>query len=128
MNAFPPEVVRVDVDDAELGVVRWRADPGAPVVFAVHSFTARQPFISPRLFLNRNYSLGLFLAFMFGMLNFAPMVLSVPSTISVRKVDLAVELQILTYHEQRKANAAPRNADGAQLHQLSGDRQRGATA
>ncbi len=61
-------------------------------------------------------------------LNFAPMVLSVPSTISVRKVDLAVELQILTYHEQRKANAAPRNADGAQLHQLSGDRQRGATA
>lgn len=61
-------------------------------------------------------------------LNFAPMVLSVPSTISVRKVDLAVELQILTYHEQRKANANPRNGDGAQLHQLSGDRQRGATA
>ena len=61
-------------------------------------------------------------------LNFAPMVLSVPSTISVRKVDLAVELQILTYHEQRKASANPRNADGAQLHQLSGDRQRGATA
>ena len=40
MNAFPPEVVRVDVDDAELGVVRWRADPGAPVVFAVHSFSS----------------------------------------------------------------------------------------
>lgn len=61
-------------------------------------------------------------------LNFAPMVLSVPSTISVRKVDLAVELQILTYHEQRKANASPRGADAAQLHQFSGDRQRGATA
>ena len=61
-------------------------------------------------------------------LNFAPMVLSVPSTISVRKVDLAVELQILSYHEQRKANAAPRAAESAQLHSLSTDRQRGATA
>lgn len=39
MNSFPPEVVRVDVGDVELGVVRWRADPGAPVVFAVHGFS-----------------------------------------------------------------------------------------
>jgi len=39
-------------------------------------------------------------------LNFAPVVLSVPTGISVRKVDLAVELQILSYHEQRRANAA----------------------
>jgi redox-sensing transcriptional repressor len=61
-------------------------------------------------------------------LNFAPTVLSVPSTISVRKVDLAVELQILSYHEQRKANAVPRPADGAQVHSFSTDRQRGATA
>jgi len=61
-------------------------------------------------------------------LNFAPTVLSVPSTISVRKVDLAVELQILSYHEQRKANVVPRSGDGAQLHSFSADRQRGATA
>ena len=40
MNTFPPEVVRVDVGDAELGVVRWRADPGAPVVFAIHGFSS----------------------------------------------------------------------------------------
>ena len=38
-------------------------------------------------------------------LNFAPVVLSVPVGISVRKVDLAVELQILSYHEQRRLNA-----------------------
>jgi redox-sensing transcriptional repressor len=38
-------------------------------------------------------------------LNFAPVVLSVPVGITVRKVDLAVELQILSYHEQRRANA-----------------------
>jgi len=36
-------------------------------------------------------------------LNFAPVVLSVPRSIEVRKVDLAVELQILSYHEQRRA-------------------------
>jgi len=39
VNSFPPEVVRVDVGDASLGVVRWRADPGAPVVFALHGFS-----------------------------------------------------------------------------------------
>lgn len=36
-------------------------------------------------------------------LNFAPTVLSVPSHVDVRKVDLSIELQILAYHEQRKA-------------------------
>ena len=39
-------------------------------------------------------------------LNFAPVALSVPDGVSVRKVDLAVELQILTYYEQRKAALA----------------------
>jgi redox-sensing transcriptional repressor len=36
-------------------------------------------------------------------LNFAPVVLSVPDTVEVRKVDLSIELQILAFHEQRKA-------------------------
>jgi redox-sensing transcriptional repressor len=35
-------------------------------------------------------------------LNFAPCVLSVPEGVDVRKVDLATELQILAFHEQRK--------------------------
>lgn len=34
-------------------------------------------------------------------LNFAPILLSVPETVTVRKVDLSSELQILAYHEQR---------------------------
>ena len=38
-------------------------------------------------------------------LNFAPTVLSVPEGVDVRKVDLSIELQILAYHEQRKAAA-----------------------
>jgi redox-sensing transcriptional repressor len=37
-------------------------------------------------------------------LNFAPVVLVVPPGVTVRKVDLAVELQILSYHEQRRAS------------------------
>jgi len=41
-------------------------------------------------------------------LNFAPTVISVPRSIQVRKVDLAVELQILSYHEQRRAGGAIR--------------------
>jgi redox-sensing transcriptional repressor len=36
-------------------------------------------------------------------LNFAPAVLSVPEIVDVRKVDFSIELQILAYHEQRKA-------------------------
>ncbi len=35
-------------------------------------------------------------------LNFAPVVLSTPLGVDVRKVDLATELQILAFHEQRK--------------------------
>ncbi len=39
-------------------------------------------------------------------LNFAPFVLTVPPGVMVRKVDLAVELQILSYYEQRRVAAA----------------------
>jgi redox-sensing transcriptional repressor len=37
-------------------------------------------------------------------LNFASHVLSVPDGVDVRKVDLSIELQILSFHEQRKAS------------------------
>ena len=38
-------------------------------------------------------------------LNFAPTILAVPSEVSLRKVDLAVELQILSFYQQRKVAA-----------------------
>jgi redox-sensing transcriptional repressor len=41
-------------------------------------------------------------------LNFAPAKLAVPDGVTVRKVDLAVELQILAYYEQRGAEDRPR--------------------
>ena len=37
-------------------------------------------------------------------LNFAPCVLAVPEGVDVRKVDLAIELQILSFHEHRKSS------------------------
>jgi len=39
-------------------------------------------------------------------LNFAPIVLTAPSGVNVRKVDLAVELQILSFYQQRSVPAA----------------------
>ena len=56
-------------------------------------------------------------------LNFAPIVLSVPAGITVRNVDLAVELQILSYHEQRRAAARDTS-----LKVVPGESGRGATA
>lgn len=38
-------------------------------------------------------------------LNFAPVLLAVPPGVEVRQVDLAVELQILAFHEQRRVAA-----------------------
>jgi redox-sensing transcriptional repressor len=55
-------------------------------------------------------------------LNFAPVVLVVPAGVTVRKVDLAVELQILSYHEQRRAS------QGAPLHGIPANVGRGASA
>ena len=40
-------------------------------------------------------------------LNFAPVVLTGPDGVDVRKVDLSIELQILAFHEQRKAAGLP---------------------
>jgi len=44
-------------------------------IFLVHISTAKNPFIRPALFLNRNYSIGLAISFIFGMLSFVPLVL-----------------------------------------------------
>lgn len=47
-------------------------------IFVVHCLTVEKPFLSPRLLLNRNYSIGLLLVTIYGMLNFTPMVLLPP--------------------------------------------------
>jgi redox-sensing transcriptional repressor len=43
-------------------------------------------------------------------LNFAPTILSVPDEVSLRKVDLAVELQILSFYQRRKGGDGQRRS------------------
>jgi redox-sensing transcriptional repressor len=53
-------------------------------------------------------------------LNFAPTTIAVPPGVSVRKVDLAVELQILAFYEQRKATLAEVKRRGKAVADLAG--------
>ncbi|MFZ5869052.1 MAG: redox-sensing transcriptional repressor Rex [Actinomycetota bacterium] len=48
-------------------------------------------------------------------LNFAPVVLQVPDGVELRKVDLSTELQILAFHEQRKAASEAVRAAGMEV-------------
>jgi redox-sensing transcriptional repressor len=51
-------------------------------------------------------------------LNFAPALVSVPKDVQVRKVDLAVELQILSFYQQRRGT--PPAPAPAPAHELAG--------
>jgi redox-sensing transcriptional repressor len=53
-------------------------------------------------------------------LNFAPVVLNVPSGVDVRKVDLSIELQILAFHAQRRSALGP----GDSARETAGTRRR----
>jgi DHA2 family multidrug resistance protein len=44
-------------------------------LFLAHSLTAERPFLNLRLLLDRNYAVGLVLVFIYGMVNFTPIVL-----------------------------------------------------
>jgi redox-sensing transcriptional repressor len=46
-------------------------------------------------------------------LNFAPALVSVPPDVQVRKVDLAVELQILSFYQQRRSGGLGAAGDAA---------------
>jgi len=48
-------------------------------------------------------------------LNFAPTVVSAPPGVSLRKVDLAIELQILSFYQQRRQTAAATDGNGARV-------------
>ncbi|MGK0171658.1 MAG: DHA2 family multidrug resistance protein [Gammaproteobacteria bacterium] len=48
---------------------------GAIYVFIVHTLTAKEPFLNPGMLRDRNFTIGVLITFVFGMLNFTPMVL-----------------------------------------------------
>ncbi len=47
-------------------------------IFLVHVLTTRTPYLNPKLFLDRNYTMGAILVFIYGTMNFTPMVLYPP--------------------------------------------------
>jgi redox-sensing transcriptional repressor len=53
-------------------------------------------------------------------LNFAPVVLQVPDDVEVRKVDLAVEMQVLSFHVARRADGAGTGVNGAEVPGVDG--------
>ncbi len=60
-------------------IVAYAAVAGlAMYAFIVHSVTAEQPFLDPKLLADRNFTIGIILIFVFGMLNFTPMTLLPP--------------------------------------------------
>jgi redox-sensing transcriptional repressor len=48
-------------------------------------------------------------------LNFAPTVVAAPNGVSLRKVDLAIELQILSFYQQRRQASGARDGNGARV-------------
>ena len=44
-------------------------------MFVMHTLTARQPFLNPKLLLDRNFSIGILIAFVMGMLSFTTLTL-----------------------------------------------------
>lgn len=95
----------VDIDPAKVGMViggvRVRRVNELPAV--VRSRSISIGVIATNAAAAQDAADRLVAAGVTSILNFAPTVLSVPRGISVRKVDLAVELQILSYHEQRRS-------------------------
>ena len=101
MPVTPPEGADVDAvagaGTGIVGVATAAAGVGAPPATAVFAFQASDVTVqTPRL----NNTLGaLVAAGIFSILNFASGVVVVPSGIEVRQVDLALELQMLAFHE-----------------------------
>ena len=102
-RGFPVAAI-VDVDPAKVGTVlggvRVRAVDELPQI--VHSKRINIGVVATPAGAAQDAADRLVAAGVTSILNFAPIVLSVPAGIEVRKVDLAVELQILSYYEQRR--------------------------
>jgi len=116
----------VDIDETKVGTVvaGVRVRHLSDLAQVVHSRNISIGVIATPAASGQDAADALVAAGVTSILNFASTVLSVPHGISVRKVDLAVELQILSYHEQRRANMAQQGS----LRAVPGERRRGASA
>jgi redox-sensing transcriptional repressor len=99
----------VDADPAVVGTViaRHTVRSAAEIEQIIERFCVSIGVIATPATVAQNVCDRLVAAGVTSILNFAPVVLNVPSGVDVRKVDLSIELQILAFHAQR------RNGNGA---------------
>ncbi len=98
----------LDCDPAVVGTViaRHTVRSAAEIEDVVERFAVSIGVIATPAKAAQNVCDRLVAAGVTSILNFAPVVLSVPSGVDVRKVDLSIELQILAFHAQRRGAVA----------------------
>ena len=102
----------VDCDPAVVGTViaRHTVRSDAEIEDVIDQFDVSIGVIATPAAAAQNVCDRLVAAGVTSILNFAPVVLNVPSGVDVRKVDLSIELQILAFHAQRRsADGRPRS-------------------
>jgi redox-sensing transcriptional repressor len=99
----------VDCDPAVVGsvIARHTVRSAADIEDVIRRFDVSIGVIATPAAVAQNVCDRLVAAGVTSILNFAPVVLSVPSGVDVRKVDLSIELQILAFHAQRRGAGAP---------------------
>jgi redox-sensing transcriptional repressor len=105
----------VDADPAVVGTViaRHTVRSAAEIEDVIERFDVSIGVIATPAAVAQNVCDRLVAAGVTSILNFAPVVLNVPTGVDVRKVDLSIELQILAFHAQRRG-AAARQGDSPQ--------------
>ena len=104
----------VDCDSAVVGsvIARHTVRSAADMEDVIRRFDVSIGVIATPAAVAQNVCDRLVAAGVTSILNFAPVVLSVPSGVDVRKVDLSIELQILAFHAQRRGTGTT-HANGA---------------
>ncbi len=118
----------VDSDPAVVGTViaRHTVRSAADMEDVIQRFDVAIGVIATPAAVAQNVCDRLVAAGVTSILNFAPVVLNVPSGVDVRKVDLSIELQILAFHAQRRGTAVVQRGDRRPGGRLAGRRIDGA--
>jgi len=104
----------VDADPAMVGTViaRHTVRSAADMEDVIERFGVSIGVIATPAAVAQNVCDRLVAAGVTSILNFAPVVLNVPTGVDVRKVDLSIELQILAFHAQRRGTAVREETHG----------------
>ena len=85
-------------------------------IFLVHTFTAERPFVNPRLFLDRNFAVGMIFIFLVGITYLASLALMTPY------LQTLMDYPIVTAGHRH--GPARHGHDGLHVHRRQADRAR----